>query len=105
MPKLSTIPLLPDPQYAPISYHHQQSYDPYSNYSRSVPASQVMPSMVDPRYTHRELASTKSKSRMVSTPSREVKGMLDMAASCIHFDDLYIKPRHRFGPILHKAPG
>ena len=63
-PRLQSIPLLPDPLYAPISYH--QPYDPPLNYPQAAP-------MADPWYTHAGPTSRKSRSRTVSTPS--VKGI------------------------------
>lgn len=82
-PRLQNIPLLPDTLYVPRSYH-QQSYDPnpYSNYPQA-PARQAMTPMVDPRYSRREPTS---RSRTMSTPNRELKGMLDDHLLYFFFD-------------------
>ena len=101
-PRLPKITLHPDPRFAPISY--QQQYDPnsYSNYAQVAPTKKVIKPMLDPRYSHREPTSTKPRSRSMSTPTRELKGMLD-DPPFVFFFDLYVKPRHRFGLTHHKV--
>ena len=73
-PRLPSIPLIPDPRYAPISFHHP--YDPnLHSYPQAVPTIQAMAPILDPRYNHSEPLPTKSRSRTLSTATG-VKGML-----------------------------
>ena len=90
-PRLPSIPLIPDARYAPVPYHQSYDQNQHSNYSQSAPPRQVISSMVDPRYGHREPTSTNPRSRTVSIPT-EVKGVLDGW------------PHHIFSVDLSEAP-
>ena len=68
-PRLPSIPLHPDPPFIPMPYHHLYGPNPPLHFPQPAP-------MVDPRYSHTEPTSRKSRSRTMSTPS--VKGILDL---------------------------